>query len=862
MNARLKLNLDRLTGTFDVDPSSSRIYSRDAAIDLIVHGFDENEVTPANEGGATPPGKPVVQFVNSAGRVVAQAMLAQPTGDGSGAGADGKYDLVATLSTNTVEMRREFFRAGPQAVREFTVRILDTATANPIACGPFPVFNFPGVCGDAPTELPSASKVLAELRRMIEEHAGRTDNPHAVTAALISALTQTEADARYALKASVTTLSGQVAQAVQQSVAAVVAMRQHTNRSDNPHGVTAAQVGLGNVDNTADADKPVSTRQQTAIATAKEQVANLVRAEARRATDREQELHNEIDEEGRRAASAETDLGRAIRTEKERAQGAEAALGSTKQDKLSSRQLVAVNSGIDASKVAKIAQNESAISSEVSRATTEEARLQALINAIKTFEAVVADSLPIPSEQYSKKLYLIPSTNPETRNVKDEFICVKIENVWGWEHVGSTAITIEFDNEPTEGSQKAVRSGGIWSWVKSLLPKWLTSDYAEPATVESVKVKADKATTLAGYGITDAVPLVEDASLEKTAVTIGSRADGGSVGVYSLADGAEVTASGEHSHAEGGGTTAFGPYSHAEGITTTASGENSHAEGKGTTASDEGSHAEGERTTASGAYSHAEGGGTTAFGRYSHAEGASTIAAGYGSHAEGIWSETREEDAIAFVWNGDDTISSESPYTSNGPGTFNINPKGGLDGFWIGEQTLPQVINAAIAGKANHAALAPEYSAASAYSVGAIVYYRGNIYQCKTAIAAFSEEWNAEHWELMKLSDFFTESNSLLTGTIDARLPYPLYAVPSTGLLKDRAINTTSLASVTVPDNFTDLLVRASVASSLAVTMPTAITTVYGDTFPSAAGEYLVTITKTGAAEAYVRTIKLEVANA
>ena len=109
-----------------------------------------------------------------------------------------------------------------------------------------------------------------------------------------------------------------------------------------------------------------------------------------------------------------------------------------------------------------------------------------------------------------------------------------------------------------------------------------------------------------------------------------------------------------------------------------------------------------------------------------------------------------------------------------------------------------------------------------------------------------------------KLSDFFTSSNSLLTETIDARLPYPLYAVPSTGLLKDRAINTTSLASVTVPDNFTDLLIRASVASSLSVTMPAAIATKYGDTFPAEAGEYLITITKTGAAEAYVRTIKLE----
>ena len=112
------------------------------------------------------------------------------------------------------------------------------------------------------------------------------------------------------------------------------------------------------------------------------------------------------------------------------------------------------------------------------------------------------------------------------------------------------------------------------------------------------------------------------------------------------------------------------------------------------------------------------------------------------------------------------------------------------------------------------------------------------------------------------VSALFNNTNTYLTGVIDARLPYPLYAVPSTGILKDRALNTTSLASVTVPDNVTDLLIRASVASSLSVTMPDAITTKYGDTFPAAAGEYLITITKTGAAETYVRVIKLEVANA
>ena len=39
----------------------------------------------------------------------------------------------------------------------------------------------------------------------------------------------------------------------------------HVNRIDNPHSVTKTQVGLGNVDNTSDVNKPISTATQTAL---------------------------------------------------------------------------------------------------------------------------------------------------------------------------------------------------------------------------------------------------------------------------------------------------------------------------------------------------------------------------------------------------------------------------------------------------------------------------------------------------------------------------------------------------------------------------------------------------------------------
>ncbi len=41
----------------------------------------------------------------------------------------------------------------------------------------------------------------------------------------------------------------------------------HINSTSNPHGVTKAQLGLGNVDNTADSSKPISTATQAALDT-------------------------------------------------------------------------------------------------------------------------------------------------------------------------------------------------------------------------------------------------------------------------------------------------------------------------------------------------------------------------------------------------------------------------------------------------------------------------------------------------------------------------------------------------------------------------------------------------------------------
>lgn len=241
-----------------------------------------------------------------------------------------------------------------------------------------------------------------------------------------------------------------------------------------------------------------------------------------------------------------------------------------------------------------------------------------------------------------------------------------------------------------------------------------------------------------------ALPLVEDANSNKTAVTIGDRK--GNVGRNSLANGNGVEASGGYSHAEGYDTTASGGYSHAEGCSTTAAGDY--------------------------------------------------------SHAEGFFAHTKEQHIYAFVWNGDGMRL--APYESHGSGTFNISPFGGLDGFYIGEQTLASILTnkadkVANATSGNLAALdengnltdsgkaigdfafaeslAPAFVSYNPYEVGDLCtsfdndeQHKGTwLYKCILATDGSqptSPEIDPTHWALATVEDVL----AALRGTVDGKV--------------------------------------------------------------------------------------------
>ena len=69
--------------------------------------------------------------------------------------------------------------------------------------------------------------------------------------------------------------------------------------------------------------------------------------------------------------------------------------------------------------------------------------IQSLIGSIQGFSYEIVASLPTASSETLGKIYLVPSTDPQTRNVKDEYITIESSGSYSWEQIGSTSINLE-----------------------------------------------------------------------------------------------------------------------------------------------------------------------------------------------------------------------------------------------------------------------------------------------------------------------------------------------------------------------------------------------------------------------------------
>ena len=82
------------------------------------------------------------------------------------------------------------------------------------------------------------------------------------------------------------------------------------------------------------------------------------------------------------------------------------------------------------------------------------------LNALTSFEYVLVATLPTASASTVGKIYLVPSADPDTQNVKDEFITIQNDGAYQWEQIGSTAVDLE--GYVTAAEMNAAIEGGFY----------------------------------------------------------------------------------------------------------------------------------------------------------------------------------------------------------------------------------------------------------------------------------------------------------------------------------------------------------------------------------------------------------------
>lgn len=190
--------------------------------------------------------------------------------------------------------------------------------------------------------------------------------------------------AEEAESANASAISSEVTRAKTAEEKNSAAIADHISDKENPHSVTKTQVGLGNVDNTSDANKPVSTAQQEALnkkvdkATGKSLVSDTEIIKLEGLSDQDT-IDNAIAD----AKKAGTDAQSALATEITRAKAAESTLASN----ITSGDTAALNSAKEYADAIATSASE-ALDAEVTRAKAAEEALNTRITNIETWATI------------------------------------------------------------------------------------------------------------------------------------------------------------------------------------------------------------------------------------------------------------------------------------------------------------------------------------------------------------------------------------------------------------------------------------------------------------------------------------------
>ena len=307
----------------------------------------------------------------------------------------------------------------------------------------------------ATSKRPAQNKVItAELAKKasiaaVNAHKADHDNPHEVTKEQVG-LGNVDNKSAATIK---TEFTGAIAEGNTGFVLGADVYA-HTSATNNPHGVTKAQVGLGNVDNTADANKPVSLQAQIAI-------------------------DAKVDKEAGKGLS-ESDY---TSPEKSKLSGiaAGAQVNVLEGVKVNGSDLTIVNKKVDIDLSSFITKNVGDLVNYYTKGDTyTKAEVTALLNAIKTIQLLVVEELPASGE--SNVIYLVRHSHGAGDGY-DEYVWVASSS--SYEKIGNTDIDLS-PYSTTEQMNAAIASALTAYYTKTELDAALALKAAASALADHV----------------------------------------------------------------------------------------------------------------------------------------------------------------------------------------------------------------------------------------------------------------------------------------------------------------------------------------------------------------------------------------
>lgn len=220
-------------------------------------------------------GTTVVKKAESATNATNATSAEQATNDGNGKNIADTYETKANAASNVTSLQTyaetkanaALDSAKSDATSKVSAHNIATDAHNDIRLSisdlSTQVNHFLNVDNDKRDQLSEVLQLIDDNKGTLDSLTSSKVNKTDIVDDLITSSSDKVLSAKQgaALKASLDALS--------EAVATKTELKAHTDNISNPHKVTKEQVGLSDVNNTSDANKPVSTAQATAIADAK-----------------------------------------------------------------------------------------------------------------------------------------------------------------------------------------------------------------------------------------------------------------------------------------------------------------------------------------------------------------------------------------------------------------------------------------------------------------------------------------------------------------------------------------------------------------------------------------------------------------